>query len=114
MKIGCHCGAVIIDQTDDLSHKGYLIPDQELFVTGDAIDDEVIDPLAESRISKETAYRLTRILIIRSARLIYQCRACGRLYIDDLQGNLHCYVPEKEETAKEILRSRESNADPVA
>jgi hypothetical protein len=108
MKIGCQCGSVIIDQTDYLPHKGHLIPDQELFVTYDAIDDEVIDPLAEGRLGREAAYWLARRIIGRSARLMWQCRGCGRLYIDDLQGNLQCYLPERESTAREILRSRES------
>lgn len=43
MKIGCHCGPSIIDQTDELPHQGYLIPDQDWFATYDAIDDQVID-----------------------------------------------------------------------
>jgi hypothetical protein len=114
VKIGCHCGAVIVDQTDDLPHKGHLIPDQEWFATYDAIDDEVIDPLACGRLKKDAAYMLARTIISRSARLMYQCRACGRLYIDDRQGNLQCYVPADDETAHEILRSRQSPTDPGA
>ncbi len=105
MKIECHCGAFLIDQTDSLPHKAHLIPDQGWFVTFDAIDDEVIDPLAAGGIEKGAAYRLARLIIARSARLMYQCSACGRLYIDDLSGKLQCYVPENEQTAKEILRS---------
>jgi hypothetical protein len=107
MKIGCDCGAVIVDQADDLPHKGHLIPDQEWFATFDAIDDEIIDPLIADRIDKKAAYRLARQIISRSARLMYQCRECGRLYIDDRQGKLQCYVPIDEGTPKEILRSRE-------
>ena len=79
MKIGCECGAVIVDQTDDLPHKAHLIPDQEWFATYDAIDDEVIDPMADGRLSKEAAYHHSRRIISRSARLLWQCRACGRL-----------------------------------
>jgi hypothetical protein len=106
MKISCQCGAIISDNTDNLPHRGYLLPDQEWFATYDAIDDEVIDPLAAGRIEKEAAYWLARSIIGRSARLMYQCRACGRLYIYDLQGQLQCYLPESEQTPKEILRSR--------
>jgi hypothetical protein len=111
VKIGCHCGAVIYDQTDDLPHKAHLIPDQEWFVVFDAIDDEVIDPLAEGRLGKEAGYRLARTIIRRSSRLMYQCRECGRLYLDDLQGRLHCYIPTDEEPAREILRGRDRAAD---
>jgi hypothetical protein len=110
MKIGCHCGALIIDQTDYLPHKGHLIPDQECFAVYDAIDEEVIDPLAGGRLEKEEAYHLARDIIRRAARLMYQCRRCGRLYIDDLEGNMQCYAPTSEDTSHEILRSRENRA----
>jgi len=110
LKLGCHCGAVIVDQTDDLPQKGHLIPDQEWFATYDAIDDEVINPLAEGQLSREEAYHLARQIISRQARLMWQCQACGRLYIDDQQNELQCYVPESEQTAREILRSRERPA----
>ena len=110
MKILCHCGDAIIDQTDDLPYKGHLIPDQQWFATYNAIDDEVIDPVADGRLSKEAAYNLARTVISRSARLVWQCRACGRLYIDDLQGKLQCFVPEGAETEREVLRSRSRHA----
>jgi hypothetical protein len=106
VKIGCTCGAVIIDQTDDLPDKAHLIPDQEWFATYDAIDDEVIDPVADGRLGNDAAYHLARRIISRSARLMYQCGSCGRLYIDDLHGKLHCYRPESEQTSHEIFRSR--------
>jgi hypothetical protein len=106
MKIGCYCGASIIDQTDDLPHKGHLIPDQEWFDTYDAIDEDVIDSLARGLIDKDTAENRARSIIRRHARLMYQCRECGRLYIFDLQGNSQCYLPENDQTAREILRSR--------
>jgi hypothetical protein len=108
MKIGCLCGGVIIDQTDDLPQKGHLIPDQEWFATYDAIDDDVINPLAEGSLEKERAYMVARLIIGRSARLMWQCVDCGRLYIDDRQGKLQCYVPEDEKTSREILRSKDS------
>jgi hypothetical protein len=106
VKIGCHCGAQIVDQSDNLPHKGHLIPDQAWFATFDAIDDEVIDPVAEERLSKEAAYHHARRIICRFARLMWQCRECGRLYIDDLDGQLRCFVPEGEPAAREILRTR--------
>lgn len=108
MKIGCQCGEIIIDQTDYLPQKGHLIPDQEWFATYDAIDDEVIDHLADGSLDKEKARMVTRLIIRRSARLMWQCDECGRLYIDDQQGELQCYVPENESTSRGILRGRDS------
>jgi hypothetical protein len=110
MKIGCSCGASIVDQTDYLPHKGHLIPDQEWFAAFDAIDDNIIDALASGRLAQSDAYRLAREIIRRASRLMYQCRSCGRLFIDDTQRNLQSYVPATQETSHEILRSRPSEA----
>lgn len=114
MKIDCYCGVSIIDQTDDLPYKGHLIPDQEWFATYDAIDDEVIDPVAGGRLGMEAAYHRARQIISRSARLMWQCRACGRLYIDGVDGRLRCFVPEGEQPDREVLRSGQRHADPGA
>jgi hypothetical protein len=82
VKFGCHCGASIVDQTDNLPHKGHLVPDQEWYVNYDALDDEVIDPLADGRLNREAAYWMARQVISQSVRLMLQCSVCGRLYIE--------------------------------
>jgi hypothetical protein len=107
VKIVCHCGASIVDQTDDLPHKAHLIPDQEWFAVFDAIDIEVIDALASGHLQQPEAYKRAREFILRSSRLMFQCRNCGRLYVDDRRGNLECFRPATEETSREVLRSRE-------
>ncbi len=115
MKIGCHCGEVIVDQTDDLPYKAHWIPDQEWYVNYDALDDEVIGPAADGRLGKQDAYHKARLLISRSARLMWQCKACGRLYIEDqLDYQLRCFIPEGEHPDHEVLRSRPSQAEPGA
>jgi len=106
VKIGCHCGEVIVDQADDLPYKGHLVPDQVWFANYDAIDDEVIDPLADGQLDKKSAYRLARLIISRSSRLMWQCAACGRLYIDGLDWQLRCFVPEGEPPDRDVLRNR--------
>lgn len=106
MKIECHCGALIVDQTDDLPHKAHLIPDQEWFATLDRIDAEVIEPLAARRLTAEGASMRTRSLLIGAVRMAWQCRSCGRLYVDDASRELRCFVPEAEHSDHELLRSR--------
>jgi hypothetical protein len=111
MKIGCHCGGGIVDQTDDLPYKAHWVPDQEWYVNYDAIDDEVINPVADGQLDKKGAYRQARLLISRSARLMWQCSTCGRLYIEGLDNQLRCFVPEGEPIDREVFRSR-LKADP--
>jgi len=106
MKINCDCGALIVDQTDDLPNKAHLIPDQEWFATHDAIDRDVIDALADRRIDRETAYMLARKIILKPARLMWQCSQCGRIFIDDQQHELRCFVPQDGLVDTAILRSR--------
>lgn len=69
MKIDCHCGSKIFDSTDHLSYKGHLIPDQEWFSLHDALDDEVIDPIAAQKLSTEAAYMQARQVLSSRTRL---------------------------------------------
>jgi len=107
MKIGCYCGAVILDISDYLPHKGHLIPDQNWFDTYDAVD-EIINRATTGQISKEEAYWQARQVIGKSARTVYECNECGRLFIEDRERTLQCYVPEKQVSSKEILRSKDT------
>ena len=110
MKIGCYCGATIFDQTDDLPQKGHLIPDQEWFGTYDMTrwTTEMIVPLIDGRDRQgRKRSHVSRRVISRASRLMYQCSVCGRLYIDDRQGVLHCYVPSDDaQPQRKSLRGR--------
>lgn len=106
MKIRCHCGQAIVDQTDDVPNKAHFIPDQEWLRVLDALDSDVIDRVGNGTLRREAAYMKSRLIMGKATRFVWQCQHCGRLYVDDRNGNLHCYVPATEETDKEILRSR--------
>lgn len=82
MKIRCACGELIVDQTDFISYKARFIADQDW---DDAVGDE--DRLWSC------------------SRHMWQCLACGRLYIDDHDGGLQCFVPESAEAPVNLLRS---------
>lgn len=105
MKVRCRCGYEIPDGTDDLPQKGHLVPDQEWLATCDALD-RLIDSVAEGRSSQELAYHRARQILSRSARLMWQCRVCGRLYIDGLDKQLRCFHPDGEPLEHEILRGQ--------
>jgi hypothetical protein len=108
MKISCPCGATIRDQTDNLPHKAYVIPDQEWFPAIDAIE-KVIDDVIARREDATSAYMAIRRITSEAARHVYQCRACGRLFVDDRQHKPHTFMPASADTPKEILRSRDGD-----
>jgi hypothetical protein len=105
MKIHCPCGAIISDSTDSLPRKGYIIPDQEWFPVYDALD-KVIDDIVSGHTKAETAYMHIRCILGDASRWIFQCRDCGRLFVDDRKRKMHIFSPSSDETSKEILRSR--------
>lgn len=108
MKIGCHCGAALSDQADGLPHKAHLIPDQEWFPVFDGLE-AVIDEVVAGRTDAEAAYMKMRSILGTAARLVYQCQACGRLFVDDRQHQLHTFTPASAETDREMLRSRDGD-----
>ena len=104
MKIECHCGALIIDQTDALSNKAHFIPDQAWDGVQEALETEVVDPLAGRRLARDGAYHRARGILSRAVRGIWQCGECGRLYVDDPGRKLHCFAPETPATDRRVLR----------
>ncbi|WP_437223422.1 hypothetical protein SH661x_003212 [Planctomicrobium sp. SH661] len=107
MKVTCHCGHLLVDSTDGHPHKAYFIPDQNWLALFDGIDEQVLVPLERGKIREEAASMKTRELIGKPARTMYQCRECGRLYVDDSDGRLHCFLPADNSVPREILRSTE-------
>ena len=108
MKLECECGKLIVDQTDFLSFKGYLISDQDYFGYLEAID-EVIEKTGSTKNDKEKACMAVRSLNGQLFKITYQCSDCGSIYISDSDGNFHQYMPKNSLTSKKILQSK-SNA----
>ncbi|WP_437192045.1 hypothetical protein [Planctomicrobium sp. SH527] len=104
MKITCHCGHLIPDQTDSLPHKARLIPDQNWEQLLERIESEVLGRLAAQKIDVEAASITLLTLLSKSTRLMYQCNPCGRLYLNDAQGTLHCYHPNTKVDSLSILK----------
>lgn len=105
MKINCHCGNLIVDQTDSLPCKGYIIPDQERFNLMDAIDN-AIEKSGPSEKDKERACMRIRSLFNKVSKTAWQCSSCGALYIEDNQGGLECFQVNNAETSKTVLVSK--------
>ncbi|HTE42847.1 MAG TPA: hypothetical protein VK629_18640 [Steroidobacteraceae bacterium] len=75
MKFNCPCGGIIVDQTDYLSFKGHLVADR---------DWEDFANSSESRERIDSTY----------VRVCYQCPKCGRLHLENTDGDLRSFVPE--------------------
>lgn len=103
MKISCRCGAVLVDGTDDLPHKAHLIPDQAWLRTLDALD-ATIEQAAQQRLSVDAACQRVREILAAPRRLLWQCRACGRLHVDGRDRQLQCFLPENPSVDREVLR----------
>jgi len=108
MKITCHCGALVVDQTDALPHKGHVIPDQDWHPVFDGID-LIIDDLVAGRSNAETACMKIRSIVGTASRFIYQCTHCGRLFVNDHHHQTREFVPATAATCKQVLRSRDGN-----
>ncbi|WP_166831384.1 hypothetical protein [Thalassoroseus pseudoceratinae] len=113
MKISCHCGKKILDATDALPHKAYLIPDQVWFEVYDSLDEHVVDSVSEGTLDNEDAKMRMRQIISSRARLMWQCGSCGRLYIDDNAGRLQCFVPANPETSQRVLSGSNPKSRPT-
>lgn len=113
MKITCHCGHLIPDHTDDLPQKGHLIPDQNWNGLWDQIDEELLPKLASQKLSPDAASMQLRDVFSQVTRILYQCQECGRLYINDEHGKLHCYVPRDPTASREILSAPHSRPEPA-
>lgn len=127
MKIKCKCSNAIVDETDYISYKAHYISDQDIFDFFDAVDANIEqmvaaldDPLVlknwrtaffgeghPEQDAKKLLPSIVRNLHSRYERLMYQCTKCGRLYLDDINRELHCFKPQDNSVSKRLLISQE-------
>lgn len=103
MKIPCRCGALLVDSSDDHPHKAHLVSDQDWLTTLDAID-ATIELAAGARIDPAAACQRVREVLVPRTRRLWQCRACGRLYVEGRDRQPQCFVPEGASVDRELLR----------
>jgi hypothetical protein len=104
MKVICYCGLELIDSSDHHPHKAWMIPDQLWNGIFDGLDEEVLTLLESGQIRESDASMQARRLIYDAARVLYQCSECGRLYVNDQHGKLHCFLPEDDSVPNHLLR----------
>lgn len=92
MKIKCSCNNTIIDQTDYLRNKEYLISDTQWFDFWDLIDEAIENPKATKKERENSCMKLRRLNVFKC---LWECYHCGKLYIDGKnKGELVLYNPE--------------------
>ena len=104
MKIKCTCGNLIYDGTDQLPHKGHIIPDKNFFDIPEAID-EILDKVKENKSVEPEDYMQHREALFGKTKLIYQCSSCGSLLVwDKKKQDYYIFKPENLDTPKDILK----------
>lgn len=98
-KIYCSCGCVIPDISDGQSFKGYIMSDKQRFPFYDLADEiiESPDPNREKlcmKFRKEVGTGYIRF------KRVYQCFECGRILIENENGEFSVFTPENHKNTK--------------
>lgn len=124
-KLGCKCGHVIVDQTDNLEYKGYVLPDTYVDDVSENLTNN-IDSLLEANKNgkrlewikknfdvppyptdlKDSSMIHDLLNVIDTTQDIFECENCGRIAIQVGQTNeFKFFTPDSEDT-KGILKGR--------
>jgi hypothetical protein len=101
MFISCACGEKIHDNTDFMSWKAHLLPDQQWEELFDIVDSALETPDKAAR--REEIQVQVRNKIHKLFRSAWECVACSRLYIENKGGELLCYAPQGSDAPQYIL-----------
>lgn len=92
-KIACSCGNLIPDISDRQSFKGYILSDKELFPFLDFADEMIESPHPDKEELCMTFRKEIGAGYIRLKR-VYQCFECGRILIENDDGEFSVFAPE--------------------
>lgn len=92
MKISCECGWRIVDISDNLPNKAYVLPDQDF----DAACLGETPSQAELRRWDDVTDNLARL---------WQCESCGRICLETRRGELTWFRPESTPPPQDLLHS---------
>lgn len=94
MKFMCTCGAIIRDQSDYLPHKANIVSDEDFFDLYGVLDQLMVGaPKDPDVLNRHT---------LGFWRAIYQCPACGRIYLQ-ARGRLFEFTPTEDDTPRNLL-----------
>jgi hypothetical protein len=97
----CDCGqGSFMTKTDNLSYMAHFVPDQEYDAFSGMVDDaiEKSGPAAQDKDRACMAWRSYTML------RIWQCYACGSVYIESPDGSHHRFVPASDIASKQLFK----------
>ena len=118
-KLGCVCGHVIRDQTDNLPYKGLIIRDKHYDRDFDVVLDEIAAFMQAVQQGKRHEWLATRFsenyanlklddtsvisslwsaFVVKYTLDIYQCENCGRVHIEGKNNYFHSFKPDKADS----------------
>lgn len=98
-KIVCVCGNPIPDISDGQSFKGYILSDKELFPFYDFADEMIESDHPDREALCMTFRKEVGAGYIRLKR-VYQCFECGRILIENEDGEFSVFAPENHDNTK--------------
>lgn len=100
-KIACGCGNLIPDIGDGQSFKGYVLSDKELFPFYDFADEMIESDHPDKEELCMTFRKEVGTGYIRLKR-VYQCFECGRILIENEDGEFSVFAPEGHDNANAL------------
>ncbi len=124
-KLRCSCGHIIVDQSDNLEYKGYILPDTYVDDVSENLTnniDSLIEAIKDGQRSqwikkhydtssnptdlKDSSMILELLNVIHVTQDIFECENCGRIAIQVGQTNeFKFYTPDEDDT-KGILKRK--------
>lgn len=121
-KLKCRCGHIIVDQTDNLKYKGYILPDVHVDEVVDNLTNN-IDSLVEAIKNKkrfewikqrfnvppyptdlkESSLIHDSLNVIHKIQDIFECENCGRIAIEIGRTNKFKFFSPDSDNYKGIL-----------
>jgi hypothetical protein len=126
-KLRCTCGHVIVDQTNDIVYKGYILPDVHLIDVSNALTDSIDELTDAIRSNKRLDWINTHFdappyptdlkdssiihdlisdKLISTAQDIFECENCGRVAIEIGQTNHFKFFSPDTSDTKGILNGK--------
>ena len=100
MKIGCTCGGIVVDQTDDLPNKAHMISDRDWHAFWVQIEEAM-------KASEKHGYSYQLFdQIVDPSQQVWECQDCGRLFFAKDESNMtDVFRPDDGQPKKVLDRS---------